>query len=126
MIETHIRVLGILNVGAGTLNGFLALMNLLFFGGPFALGAYFGVNHVVAVVWVTAALALTIPSIVEGLGLISLRGWARTLGIVMSIFQMLVVPLGTIVGVYGLVVLFSETADMIFTRRYGTYVTGKR
>jgi hypothetical protein len=39
---------------------------------------------------------------------------------------MLVVPLGTIVGVYGLVVLFSETADMIFTRRYGTYVPGKR
>jgi hypothetical protein len=127
LIENHIRLLGILLTAVGASTGVAALFCVLFFGGPAALAGYAGVNHVVAIVVVTAALVLMIPSIIAGLGLITLRGWARGIGIVLSILEMINVPFGTIVGVYGLIVLFSETADLIFTRRYGQpYVATKR
>jgi len=124
--EIHIRTLGVLNIAGGTLAGLFALFNILFFGGPISLSGYLGVSQVVGVVWVTAALLLMIPCIVAGLGLISLRGWARDLGIILAVLQLLIIPTGTIIGAYGLVVLFSDTADQIFTRRYGQYVDTKR
>ena len=67
-----------------------------------------------------------VPCIVTGIALLGFRSWARTFGIVLSILQMPIVPLGTLVGIYGLVVLFSDDVDMIFERRYGEYVAGRR
>ena len=125
-METHVRVLGLLNTIGGVLSGLVAVFVIVFFGGAATLASYFSVHAVVAGIWLTAALVLMIPCIVTGIALTGFRGWARTVGIVLSILQMLVVPLGTIVGIYGLIVLFSEDVDMIFSRRYGEYVIGRR
>ena len=73
-----------------------------------------------------AALVLMVPSVIIGIALVSFRSWARSAGIVLSICEMVVVPLGTIVGLYGLWVLFSDRADLVFTRRYGEYTIGRR
>lgn len=104
----------------------MAIFDILFFGGGVAMSAYLDVNTIIAHVWLGAALLLMVPCIVTGIALLGFRKWARTFGIVLSILEMLVVPLGTIVGIYGLVVLFSEDVDMIFERRYGEYVAGRR
>ena len=125
-METHVRVLGLLNIAVGSLNGLIAVFQFLFFGGAFVLSIHLGVNTVVASVWLWWMLLLMVPGIVTGIALVSFRGWARWVGIVLSICQMLNVPLGTIVGLYGLWVLFSDDADMIFTRRYGQYIIGRR
>ena len=125
-METQIRTLGSLNIAVGIFSGLLAVFNLFFFGGPLTIASYFSVHAVVATVWIGAALALTVPSVIVGFGLLGFRGWARGSGIVLSIVQMINVPLGTIVGLYGLFVLFSEGADMIFNRRFGQYMTGRR
>ena len=125
-METHVRAVGLLNILAGTLSGLTALFDILFFGGGATMSAYLELNAVIAHVWLGAALLLMIPCIVTGIALVGFRSWARTFGIVLSILEMLVVPLGTIVGIYGLVVLFSDDVDMIFERRYGEYVAGRR
>lgn len=125
-METHVRVLGLLTILAGALSGLIAIFDILFFGGGTALSAYLDVNSIIAYVWLGAALLLMIPCIVTGIALLGFRSWARTFGIVLSILEMLVVPLGTIVGIYGLVILFSEDVDMIFERRYGEYTVGRR
>jgi hypothetical protein len=125
-LETHVRVLGLLNIVVGTLSGLTAIFDILFFGGGVTLSAYLDVNSIVTYVWLGAALLLMVPCIVTGIALLGFRSWARTFGIVLSILEMLIVPLGTIVGIYGLVVLFSEDVDMIFERRYGEYVAGRR
>jgi hypothetical protein len=125
-LETHVRAVGLLNIVVGALSGLTAIFDILFFGGGVTLSAYLDVNSIIAHVWLGAALLLMVPCIVTGIALLGFRSWARTFGIVLSILEMLVVPLGTIVGIYGLVVLFSEDVDMIFERRYGQYVAGRR
>ena len=125
-METHVRVVGLLNIVVGALSGLTAIFDILFFGGGITLSAYLDVNPIIAYVWLGAALVLMVPCIVTGIALLGFRSWARTFGIVLSILEMLVVPLGTIVGIYGLVVLFSDDVDMIFERRYGEYVAGRR
>jgi len=125
-LENHIRLLGVLNIVVGAVNGLTALCQLLFLGGALILSLQLNVNAVAAGVWLWAMLVLMLPCIVTGIALLGFRGWARWVGIVLSICQMLCVPLGTLVGLYGLWVLFSDDADMIFTRRYGEYIIGRR
>ena len=51
--------------------------------------------------------ALSLPGIIVGIGLLELRSWARIFGIMLSIFDLIWIPFGTVVG-YGLWVLFSK------------------
>ncbi len=125
-MENHVRVLGLLNIIGGALSGLVAIFVIVFFGGASTFSAYLSVSPIIAGFWLVAALVLMIPCIVTGIALTGFRGWARTVGIVLSVLQMLLVPLGTIIGIYGLIVLFSEDVDMIFSRRYGEYVIGRR
>lgn len=125
-MENHVRLVGILYIAVGAFNGLIAVFQLLFFGSAISIGVFLGVNTVIASAWLWSAVVLMVPSIIMGIALLSFRGWARGAGIVFSVFQMLIVPLGTIVGLYGLWVLFSEEADMIFTRRFGQFTIGRR
>ena len=64
---------------------------------------------------VTVIAAMSLPSVIIGIGLIRLRPWARVAGIVISILSLMMVPFGTVVGVYGLWVLFSKETERLFT-----------
>ena len=125
-MEHHVRVLGILNVVVGAFSGMAALFQLLFFGGAQTASAFLSINTAIAAVWLWSMLVLMLPCIVVGLALVGFRGWSRGAGIVLSVCEMLNVPLGTIVGLYGLWVLFSEDTDMLFSRRFGQYVVPRR
>lgn len=125
-MEHHVRVLGVLNVVVGAFSGLAALFQLLFFGGAQTISGYLSINTAIAAVWLWSTLALMLPCIVVGLALVGFRGWSRGAGIVLSVCEMLNVPLGTLVGLYGLWVLFSEDADMIFSRRFGQSVVPRR
>lgn len=113
-------------VAVGAFSGLAAMFQMLFFGGALSLAAFLSINSAVATVWLWTVLVLMIPTIVIGLALTAFRDWSRVAGIVLAVFQMINIPLGTSVGLYALWVLFSEDADMLFTRRYGQYVIGRR
>jgi hypothetical protein len=117
---------GLLNIVVGAFSGLIAIFQFLFFGGPLTIAVYLSIQTLVVTVWLWIMLLLTVPSIVIGVGLLSFRGWARVSGILLAVFQLLNLPLGTLVGLYSLWVLFSDDADMIFNRRYGQYVVGRR
>jgi hypothetical protein len=51
-------------------------------------------------------VALSIPSVACGWGLLRTRNWARLLGIVLAALALTAFPIGTIVGVYVIWVLF--------------------
>ncbi len=115
-----------LNIAVGAFSGLIALFQFLFFGGPLTIAVYLSIQTLVVTVWLWIMLLLAIPSIVIGLALLGFHGWARVSGILLAVFQLLNLPLGTLVGFYSLWVLFSDDADMIFNRRYGQYVVGRR
>jgi hypothetical protein len=60
--------------------------------------------------------ALSLPGIIVGFGLLKFRSWARIFGIVLSILDLIWIPFGTVVGAYGLWVLFSRDTERLFDR----------
>jgi hypothetical protein len=122
-METHVKVLGVLHVATGALGLTGAAVLVIVFGGTAGvIGASHDPNAAVALpiigltglALVIFVIALSLPGVVIGFGLLGLRPWARIGGIVLSIFDLIVVPFGTIVGVYGLFVLFSKDAERLF------------
>lgn len=55
-----------------------------------------------------------IVGIGAGVGLLRHRAWARTAVIVLSFFYLLNIPLGTLLGVYGLWVLMSSEGERYY------------
>ena len=53
---------------------------------------------------------------IAGVGLLYFKAWARIVGIVLSAIALLGFPWGTILGVYGLWVLFNKQTEQLFSR----------
>jgi hypothetical protein len=125
-METHVKVLGALQIAMGSMCLFGALVLTLVFAGGFGAASlsddpdaaialpFIGITGAALV---TFLLVLSLPGIITGIGLLRLRPWARIAGIVLSILGLMAMPVGTIVGVYGLWVLFSKEAERLFATR---------
>ena len=123
-METHVKVLGSLQIALGAMVLFGALVLVFVFGGvTSAMGASGDPDAQIAlpIVGITGMALITclavvgVPSVIIGVGLIRLRPWARIAGMVISILSLMMIPFGTIVGVYGLWVLFSKDTERLFT-----------
>jgi hypothetical protein len=64
---------------------------------------------------------LSIPGLIAGYGLLKYYEWARILTIVIAVLELIRFPLGTILGVYSLWVLFSAEGSALFKQRALTY-----
>ena len=124
-MDTHVKVLGALQIAMGAFGLFAAVVLVLVFGvASSAVGlsgdpeATFAVPiiGVTGVALVTFLVVLSLPGVIVGIGVIQHRPWARIAGIVLSILGLMMVPFGTIVGVYGLWVLFSTETERLFAR----------
>ena len=60
-------------------------------------------------------MVLSLPGVIAGVGLLQFRPWARILTIVLSVLDLIHVPFGTALGVYGLWVLLSQGSEQLFT-----------
>lgn len=58
---------------------------------------------------------VSLPALIAGIGLLKFRPWARILGIVVAILSLIHIPFGTIVGIYGLWVLFNKDTERLFS-----------
>jgi hypothetical protein len=61
--------------------------------------------------------ALALPAIIGGVGLLRLKPWARYLILVLSILDLLNVPIGTAVGIYSIWVLLNDETVKLFAAR---------
>jgi len=122
-METHVKVLGVLQIALGALSLLLALViTVVFMGGVGALGISGDPDALRAMPFVgligtsivTLLVITSLPSIFTGIGLLRFRPWARIVGIVLSVLSLMMIPFGTIVGVYGLWVLFSKDTERLF------------
>ena len=124
-MDRHIRAVGVLNIVVGTISGVGALF-IFWFGWVDYLAFNLSMNLLVLRVLLYAVIFLMIPSVVTGIGLLHFSRWARAVGTVLSVLQMLNIPVGTAIGLYGLWVLLSTETDMFFEPRFGEYVGPKR
>jgi hypothetical protein len=126
-MRDHVRILAYLHIVLGALGLVAALIVLLVFGGVAGIVGAANPNDmdvwhiaipvvgIVGVVIVSLLLLLSIPGIILGLGLLKLRPWARVLGIVMSALDLLHIPIGTALGIYGLWVLLQPETERLLS-----------
>ena len=75
------------------------------------VGAFLGLTGaVLSIVLVCMAL----PYGICAYGLFKLRPWARIMAIIMSAIALTSVPFGTLLGIYGLIVLFQKQTEQLF------------
>lgn len=122
-MDTHVKVLGALQIAFGAFGLLAALLLVFVFGGaagivrasdsPDASIAVpiIGLTGIALVVFL---LLTSLPSVIVGIGLLRHSPWARIAGIVLSIVSLIMIPFGTMVGVYGLWVLFSKDTERLF------------
>ena len=122
-MHTHVKVVGALNVVLGAFGLLIAAAMMLIFGGAtWLVGATGDPDAALAVpiLGLTGAaiaaflLVLSLPGVVIGIGLLQRRSWARVAGIVISLLNLFNFPFGTMLGVYGLWVLFAKDTEQIF------------
>jgi len=123
-MDTHVRVLGALNIVLGALSALAGVALLLLFGGvagiigvsakePAALVAI-PLLGLIGTFLCVLLLVLSLPAILTGYGLLKYRPWARILGIVLSAINLINVPIGTVLGIYGLWVLLNAETERLF------------
>jgi hypothetical protein len=124
-VTTHVKVLGVLYIALSL----FGLMAALFLG--LAVGTASGIVGlnadakdaaialpiigIAGTMLVVFLVALSVPGLIVGIGLLKFHPWARILGIVLSVINLIHIPFGTIVGIYGLWVLFNKDTEKLFT-----------
>ena len=126
-METHVKVLGALQIAFGAIGLMIALLMVFVFGGAAGIVGASGdpdASFAVPIIGITGMalvgfLTLTsLPGVIVGIGLLKRRPWARIGGIVISVLALVMIPFGTLVGIYGLWVLFSKDTERLFTADY--------
>ena len=124
-MRDHVKLLGIFNMVIGGLGILAAIGIFALFGGLAGIVGATGAHDSDALVGASimggmgvaiAALItlLSLPQIIGGWGLIKFKPWARVLMIVISIINLIHIPIGTAIGVYGIWVLFNDETRRLF------------
>jgi len=125
-MQPHVKVLAVLHIVFGVLGVLIGLGVFLFFGGVAGLVHMDHDPDAALVVPMLGAiggfvliilLVLSVPGIVAGVGLLSYQPWARILTIILSVLDLINIPLGTALGIYGLWVLLSTEGARLFDGR---------
>ncbi len=127
-MQSHIKLLGILHIVSSLLalfGGLIALLVLGGIGGIAALAgdsggedglAAAGVLSIIGVGVFLILLVLSLPGAIVGWGIYRFRPWAKSMGIVISAFDLIGFPFGTALGIYGIWVLTHSQTEPFFRR----------
>jgi Na+-driven multidrug efflux pump len=123
-MDTHVRVLGVLNIALGVVGLIIAALMMIGVGGaagiisasaePEEAALAVPILSIVGGLVVAVVFAFSVPSVVTGIGLLYFKPWARILGIVLSVIALLGFPWVTLLGIYGLWVLFNKDTERLF------------
>ena len=120
---THIKIVAILHIILGSLSILAGVAVLAVFGGIAGFVGSSGSNDAAAAVPFLTGLggviciilmALGIPGVIAGVGLLQFRPWGRIMGIVISALDLVHMPFGTALGIYGLWALLSREGEQLF------------
>ncbi|HUQ93912.1 MAG TPA: hypothetical protein VM120_19695 [Bryobacteraceae bacterium] len=115
-------MIGVLNAALGAFGIFAGIVVLILFGGPRGVllmnaraGGSTTTTEGFVTMWVLFYMFLMAPPLIAaGYGLMKYQEWGRNLGMIVSIFSLILIPLGTIVGIYSLWVLTSHEVEPLF------------
>jgi hypothetical protein len=129
-MRDHIKILGVLNIVMGSLTALVGLAVVVFMGGIASIMAAGGLSDtsssdadnfrtvapwmgLIGIVIAIFLVAVAVPSILGGWGLLKFKSWSRILMIVVSGLNLIHIPIGTALGIYGLWVLLNEQSRQL-------------
>lgn len=123
-MDTHVKVLAWLYIVFGVLGtlfglGMMAVLSIIGVAGAASDPDAWAALPILGFTGVALGafmLILSLPGVVAGIGLLQYRPWARILTIVLSALNLMNIPLGTILGIYGLWVMLSEDGSRLFAQ----------
>lgn len=117
-METHVKVIGWLYILLGIL-GVLgaALLFVVVAGSGLISGDELAIQITTLVGFVVGGflIMLSVPGIIVGIGLLQFRAWARILGIVIGLLNLLLIPIGTALGIYTIWALLDQGTTELFS-----------
>lgn len=123
-MQTHVKVLAVIYLAIGG----LMLCGALFLGlGSGVAAGIVGASAdaedaaiaipILGFAGTALAVALglfAVPSLLTGYGLLNFQPWSRIVGIILSAISLINIPIGTIIGAYGLWVLLNKDTERLF------------
>jgi hypothetical protein len=117
-MQLHVTILGWLLLVANAIVLLVGMCGFLLLAG---IGVASGDLQALAILGVVGAVcgaffvALAIPGLLAGYGLLKRASWGRVLAIVVGVLGLFNFPVGTVIGVYALWVLLQNAATDYFT-----------
>ena len=123
-MQTHVKVLAWIHLifgGLGCVAGFIIFLFFSFLerrvpfspihSDPFSASiGFLGLGTLIA----GFCFVFSLPGVLAGYGLLKYRPWARILTLILCFLNLLNIPLGTILGAYGLWVLLSSEGQQFY------------
>jgi hypothetical protein len=119
----HVRIIAALFLAGGVLMLFGAVLSSILAGtlatvvgasGEDGAGVAAALLGLGGVAMTMTLIVFAIPAFLCGWGLLKLRNWARVLAIILGAIALIEFPIGTIFGVYVLVVMFRKDGEALF------------
>ncbi len=110
---THVAVVGWLQIAnglPGLILGALAATLIVGLAAITDIGPVFQTMTLTAAVFGGLMVILSIPGIVAGIGLLKLASWSRVMALVLSAFELVLFPFGTLLAAYTIFVLSQQAA----------------
>ncbi|MFC1729033.1 hypothetical protein ACFL6I_01740 [candidate division KSB1 bacterium] len=118
-MEQHVKIVAILHIVFGSIFIFFALIVFVAVTGGGLLSGDSEAIFITAIVGTAVASFLVLisaPGIIAGIGLLYWKEWARILGVVLGILNLVNFPIGTFLGIYALWTLLNKETVEIFNK----------
>ncbi len=115
-MKTHIKVVGWLYI-IFSLMGLLSAVIVIIAvaGGGMISGNDLAIRITALVAAIVGGILVlfSLPGLIVGAGLLGMKAWARVLAIVLGILNLLIVPVGTLLGIYTLYVMLDKETEAL-------------
>jgi len=125
-MEKHVTVVGALHIGLGALGILAAFIVLAATIAPGIFVLSFEREQeplaILATIGCGVALLLIVlfaPAVIGGIGLLRFKPWARYLVLILAVFDLFNIPVGTAVGIYTFWVLMQDETVRLFASTSG-------
>jgi len=118
-MEKHITIVAVIGIVFGTIGVLVGIAAFVAITGGGLISQDPTAMHVTGIVGTAVCgffLLIKGPEIIAGIGLLKRRNWARILALILAIPDLMIIPIGTAIGIYAIWVLLNDETFKLFAQ----------
>lgn len=119
-MQSHVTVVAVLHIGLGILGLIGGVVIFLAIGWASTFVMEPDIEYLLPALAVVIGGGIALFSAIDiagGIGLLSYRPWARIVVLIMSVIDLINIPIGTAIGIYSIVILVHSDTEPLFRGR---------